>query len=79
MFKNNISKLFCLIRCWLSNLSSMDLFPYLYKKIIKCDLIESPISSTTIREKIANNEDTTGLLEPNVALYIKENSLYKNI
>ena len=51
----------------------------LYKKIIKCDLIESPISSTTIREKIANNEDTTGLLEPNVALYIKENSLYKNI
>lgn len=54
-------------------------YQVLYKKIIKCDLIESSISSTTIREKIANNESTTGLLNPDVALYIKENGLYKSI
>ena len=36
------------------------------------------ISSTEIREKIAENKSTSGLLPPIVLEYIRENGLYKN-
>ena len=41
------------------------------------DTVDVDISSTEIRERVANDEDLSGLVLPSVAEYIIENGLYK--
>lgn len=46
------------------------------EKTIFSHMSAFPVSSTQLREKIANGEDTSGLLPPSVIKYIRDKGLY---
>lgn len=48
------------------------------KEIIQIDFDEIDISSTEVRQRLANNEDVSAYVHPKVIRYIKEHNLYNN-
>lgn len=48
------------------------------KEIIQIDFDEIDISSTEVRQRLANNQDVSDYVHPEVIRYIKKHNLYKN-
>ena len=48
------------------------------KEIIQIFFDEMDISSTEVRQRLANNEDVSDYVHPEVIQYINEHHLYKN-
>ena len=42
-----------------------------------CDIRYLPVSSTLVREAIAEGKDLKGLVSPEIAAYIQEKGLYR--
>lgn len=48
------------------------------KEIIQIDFDEVDISSTEVRQRLANNQDVSDYVHPEVIRYIQKHNLYKN-
>lgn len=65
---------------WLLDSTKREALPPLAQRILAGDRIEMPamaISSTTIRERIAKEEDVSAMLPARVLAYIREHELYR--